>query len=258
MCMKNTHNPRLLRRFLVITAGMALLTAACGGSSDSLDAGNDDGTQTTAPSDQGDNDGEDTVDRDLPLEVPFADGDGELIGSANMGGRVVDPKPSVIDGIAIAESYPEQILVEFTAGAEGCTAANASAWAMDDQVVITLEVGITADALTKSCLAGEFVHTLNIPLDEGLDGRDVVVGDLAGLGVIPPEEGAQDVPPLQSFETTLVGLGEESAVDAIEAQGLLVRISERDGEAFALTADYSEDRINLVINDGVVTRATIG
>jgi hypothetical protein len=38
-------------------------------------------------------------------------------------------------------------------------------------VIVTLQVGITEDALSRSCLAGDFEHTLSIALVAGLDGR---------------------------------------------------------------------------------------
>ena len=102
-------------------------------------------------------------------------GNGTIIGTANIGGEIVDPKPHKILSFEIAESYPEQIGVLFEAGAEACLAATATATASDDQVIISLETGITADALTKSCVAGIFDHRLSIALEEGLDGREVVL-----------------------------------------------------------------------------------
>ena len=106
-------------------------------------------------------------------------GNGTIIGTANVGGEIVDPKPHKILSFEIAESYPEQIGVLFQAGAEPCLAATATATATDDQVIISLETGITTDALTKSCLAGMFDHRLSIALEEGLDGRDVVLAPVA-------------------------------------------------------------------------------
>jgi len=99
---------------------------------------------------------------------------GPVIGTGNIGGTVVDPRPHPIDGIDIAESYPEQLMVRFTAGDPNCTAATATATGSPDSVVVTLEVGITEDALAKSCVADEFEQVVSIPLDEGLDGREVV------------------------------------------------------------------------------------
>ena len=103
--------------------------------------------------------------------------EGEVIGSGNVGGTVVDPKPHPIDDIAIAESYPEQLMVRFTSGDPNCTAADATATVTGATVVVTLEVGITEDALSRSCVAGDFEQTVSIPLQVGLDGRDVIIAE---------------------------------------------------------------------------------
>ncbi|WP_148288575.1 hypothetical protein [Ilumatobacter nonamiensis] len=100
---------------------------------------------------------------------------GDVLGTGNVGGPVVDPKPHPIDGIDIAESYPEQLVVRFTSGDPNCTAADATATADGDEVVVALLVGITEDALARSCLAGEVEQSVTVALDEGLDGREVVV-----------------------------------------------------------------------------------
>ncbi len=61
-----------------------------------------------------------------------------------------------------------------------------------------------------------------------------------------------------TFAGTLVGRSEGDATEAIRARGLIMRIVGRDGESFAVTMDYSEQRINLVIDDGLVVEATVG
>ena len=110
-----------------------------------------------------------------PAPSDTSDGGG-VIGSANVGGTVVDPQPWPIDAIDVAESVPEQLMVRFTAGDPQCTAATGSAIAVGDSVLVMLEVGITEDAMARSCRAGAFEQTLPIALDEGLDGRDVEPG----------------------------------------------------------------------------------
>ena len=53
-------------------------------------------------------------------------------------------------------------------------------------------------------------------------------------------------------------MGESDAQVAAGERGLTVRVVARDGEYFAVTKDYRTDRVNFVINDGVVVKATIG
>lgn len=56
----------------------------------------------------------------------------------------------------------------------------------------------------------------------------------------------------------IVGLSELEATASLEAAGFTVRIAARDGEDFILTQDYRTDRVNLVVDGGVVTNAEIG
>ena len=72
------------------------------------------------------------------------------------------------------------------------------------------------------------------------------------------EEMQQQLQRTEEFASTVIGLGEQDAIDAIEAEGLIARVVARDGEYYAVTEDYSVSRINLVIVGGLVTEATVG
>ena len=236
--MERTPLLRLLGLILVT----ALALAACGSDPTPVASGaNDDEPVAATPVPD--------VEPDPDASEPPADG--TVIGTANIGGEIVDPVRHAIDGLAIMESYPEQLAITFTAGAEPCLAATATAIGTAAQVVVTLDVGITTDALTKSCIADEFEYTLVIALSEGLDGREVVLAP----GEDRPPAGE---PPAQPFETTLIGLSEQSAEEAAIDFGYEWRVVHRDGEDFAVTMDFIEDRINAKIIDGVVTEAFLG
>ena len=56
----------------------------------------------------------------------------------------------------------------------------------------------------------------------------------------------------------LVGLSEAEATKVAVGNGWVVRVAMRDGEAFQLTADYSESRVNFTIVKGLVTAVSIG
>lgn len=56
----------------------------------------------------------------------------------------------------------------------------------------------------------------------------------------------------------VVGLPEDEASTVAKELGFEMRVTERDGESFPVTADYRTDRINVVIEAGVVTTASIG
>lgn len=154
--LQSTSRHQRLSRLVVGTVAIAALAAACG---------SDEPAGNSLPEPVA----------ETPADSPVPS-DGVVIGTASMNGTVVDPKPHSIDEYAIAESYPEQIQLAFTGGDPNCTAAEARAVADGDTVRIELVVGITEDALAKSCLAGDFEHRVSIPLTEGLDGRSVSIG----------------------------------------------------------------------------------
>lgn len=57
----------------------------------------------------------------------------------------------------------------------------------------------------------------------------------------------------------LIGMSERSAVRKIENSRYIARVISRDGvERVTVGEDQSDDRINLVVNDGNVTKAWIG
>ena len=59
----------------------------------------------------------------------------------------------------------------------------------------------------------------------------------------------------------VIGLSEQQAVETIESissEKLTARITRRDDESYAVTEDYSVSRLNLEIDNGLVTKCTIG
>ncbi len=275
------------RRFALLILSAFLGLSAC--SADSVDTGLVDPEPEEQQlddqvGDQSDDDVTSTSTSSNPDPVneagvqPAVTGPGEtVVGWANMGGEIVDPKTHPIDDVLVAESYPEQLTVSFTAGDEPCLAATATALASQTTVRIVLEAGITTDALTRSCLAGQFPHTLSIALSEGLDGRQLVIqqpGDPTAEDQqdTAPEPGTDDTtestepemadgndePGPQAFESTLIGMSEQAAREATESAGYRWRVMSIDGEDLIGTADYDEGRVNVKLIDGVVTEAWLG
>jgi hypothetical protein len=59
----------------------------------------------------------------------------------------------------------------------------------------------------------------------------------------------------------VIGMTEEQAIQTIEGisvEQLTARVVRRDGESYAITEDYSLSRINLEIDNGIVTKTYIG
>lgn len=82
-------------------------------------------------------------------------------------------------------------------------------------------------------------------------------------GVIEPGE-PQPTPggPVQELTQdsadSLIGLTEDEARKVATERGWIVRVAMRDGEAFMLTTDYREDRVNLTVEKNTVTSVQIG
>ena len=197
-----------------------------------------------------------------PADAPAPD-DGKQagmieIGRSNLGGPVVDPKPYPIDGFDILELFPERIAVRFTAGDPNCTAADAVVSGSDSVVVVELFVGITEDALAKSCVVGDVEQTITIALEEGLDGR--------GVTAVEPIEDAAEQPAsaplpgdgsIEAMAEAIIGLDVDTAERQVVDAGWAFRVSEIDGEPQMLTMDERDDRVNVTIVDGFVTAAKV-
>jgi hypothetical protein len=56
----------------------------------------------------------------------------------------------------------------------------------------------------------------------------------------------------------LVGFDEDAARTCVEDAGLVWRVIARDGEYFAVTLDYSPQRINAVMENAVVLEVSVG
>jgi hypothetical protein len=54
----------------------------------------------------------------------------------------------------------------------------------------------------------------------------------------------------------VVGMTKQAAIDYLEKASLTVRIASEDGEFFALTEDYRDDRVNLDLLVGIVVGAS--
>ena len=112
----------------------------------------------------------------------------------------------------------------------------------------------------------------------GVAGTAVAIGAFL-LGLISGAESAtvslvRDTPNVHCYEDTspdqftqlhvetkvlacqVVGMTEQAAVDFLESEGRTVRIASDDGEYFALTEDYRDDRVNLDLLVGLVVGAS--
>jgi hypothetical protein len=63
---------------------------------------------------------------------------------------------------------------------------------------------------------------------------------------------------VDDYGQQLVGFDESAAENCVSESGFVWRVVARDGEFFAVTADYSPQRLNAVIEDSVVTEMSAG
>jgi hypothetical protein len=73
-----------------------------------------------------------------------------------------------------------------------------------------------------------------------------------------PEGGPELPPDVAAVTEQFIGLSGQDAKALAREQDLTTRVAGRDGECFAMTLDYREDRVNLYLEDGLVVAATIG
>jgi len=73
-------------------------------------------------------------------------------------------------------------------------------------------------------------------------------------GPVETKQNRPNAPAPGSFDTrTLLGMTESRATATATQHRCLVRVIERNGHKFALTADFRGNRVNLVIGRGIVT-----
>lgn len=81
---------------------------------------------------------------------------------------------------------------------------------------------------------------------------------LLTLSVNPPEGDPAVPDSVAELAEEVVGMSEAEAGAAVKDAGCVLRIVERDGEAYMVTQDYRTDRVNVTIVAGVVTAASVG
>ena len=234
--MKRLRTPLL---FLLLTL------AACGDTTSEVGTGSADDEPVPTNSIA-----EDEFPDEFPDELPDAGPiDEEVITDYEpVDGKVVTPTEVVVN-----PDNDKELWVRFFGGAAPCTAANVTVLTeAPDQIEIELVVGITSDALVKSCLAGEFNLRVDVPLNESATGKNIswVQANQAG------DEPVQITPDLTTDD--FIGLTEAEAKAVADENIIVWRTVRVDGERFAVTTDHSPSRLNFEIDNGKITVVTLG
>ena len=80
----------------------------------------------------------------------------------------------------------------------------------------------------------------------------------AGAADCPQADTADVTAITQERADMLIGFTESDAESCATSLGWAFRVGERDGEGFALTADYSQQRVTVSVTKDLVTAVAIG
>lgn len=114
-----------------------------------------------------------------------------------------------------------------------------------------------------SAVPDQYIERVGDPVTDGSDssgGSSSPSDPGDGMTIEPGDDSSVDVPdeiPLDEANAVL-GMTEAEATTYAEGQGWTVRIAARDGEQFPLTMDYMPKRVNLSIDQGLVSYVFIG
>ena len=74
----------------------------------------------------------------------------------------------------------------------------------------------------------------------------------------PQPDAADAIAITQERADKLIGLTESDAESCATSLGWAFRVGERDGESFAVTADYSQQRVTVSVAKNLVTTVAVG
>lgn len=172
---------------------------------------------------------------------PPADRLGEEIGSGSTGPPLASPRPWPINTI-YTDQTPGALVVEFTPPDPGCIAATANAViGRADAILVRLRVDDSPD--DGGCADGAAVNQVLVPLDEPLGDRRIytlLADELPDTGAFADD-----------LADSVIGLDLEAATAAIRATGYTVRVV----DSAELESDFDPTRMNLWVDDGIVTFA---
>lgn len=191
--------------------------------------------------------GEDDAVELLPEETDVPDIDETVITDDD----IVDPRVTAPTEVLLNPDDPTELWVRFVGGDPNCTAASGTLLTeTPDEIAIELLVGITQDALARSCVAGEFNLRVNMALNESGEGKPISWAQPAG------EEAPFVTPELSTDD--FVGLSQADAAALADENLIPNRIGRIDGEFFALTEDFNPGRLTFEIDGDVVSSAVLG
>lgn len=237
--------------FTVLVVALALVLASCGDDGSAVTAG--DGSESEGSTTDVEEDGQlvapgespETTAPNEPVDPPPVDED-VITDFDPVDGQITGP-----DSVVLNPADPTELWIRFVGSDVNCTAATVTLLTeTPEDIAFELVVGITSDALARSCRAGEFNLRVDLALNEDGTGKRISWTQPAG-------ERPQLVTPDLAV-TDFVGLAQDEAVAIADENLIPWRIGRVDGEGLALTEDFNPGRLTFEIEDGVVTSAVLG
>ena len=253
-----------MKRLFTPLLFLILIAAACGDSTTEVGTGSPDDTPAVTEPDGDSTVGQSADDAPIPVEPDGGIGDGAgpipeeppvavpaneevVTDDEPVDGKVMTPREVVVN-----PDDDTELWVRFVGGDVNCTAAYVTVLSETPETVnVELVVGITSDALVRSCLAGEFNLRVEVPLNETAVGKSIF-WTLADAN----DEAPLVTPDLSTDD--FVGLSEDEAAAVADENLLTWRVTRVDDESFAVTEDHRPDRLNFEIDDGIVSVVTLG
>ncbi|NNE73213.1 MAG: hypothetical protein HKN26_06095 [Acidimicrobiales bacterium] len=242
--------PTALHRFVLALLVVVALATACGSSGDDVSTPGDSDPTPTTVVDPGDT---------LPPPTPGGGPDVAAPGLVGPDWVVVDEAPGIVDASPIPVDSltvdPDGVTVTaaFTIGVEPCTLRRVSARQTADAVEVLVESGIGKDAATITCPALAELVEVSFQLAEPIGNRELIsVGGTTDNG---PVRGPVDPDGMldPAYVDSYIGLEYGAAEAKAKADGVEIRIAREDDDFFALTEDFRGNRVNVEIDDGIIT-----
>ncbi len=137
-------------------------------------------------------------------------------------------------------------------------------------------IGVGAQAANNTTAVADPAPATTSPMATPIDGgvewfADETAPDLTITTYSPSDEAqpAEEPTPVEdtlqsqiektrAFASTLVGMNINDAQALTAGTGFSLRIVQQDGEYFMVTMDYRTNRIDLVINNDIITEVSVG
>ena len=242
-------------KHLFFTFVFALLVAACGSTSDIVagDGGEID-PDNSDPNSEVDGDVTDEGDEQPPAAEPISEPSAaELSGDRIItNSTIVDPQIARPTELFLNPEDDSELWVRFVGGDPNCTAASVTVLTETPEAVqIELLVGITEDALARSCQSGVFGLRVEVPLNESAAGKTLSFDESDVV-----DRPIQVTPELTTDD--FVGLTEAEAAAIADENLIQWRTTRVDASSFGVTQDFNPGRLNFEFDDGVITVVSLG